>query len=63
MAKTKTTAYLQNMRTECDGQSLAEWQFPSDRRTSLRTCFAALGGMLIFWISVALVFLRMRDVH
>jgi ABC-type multidrug transport system ATPase subunit len=63
MAKSKTTYFLKNLRTECEGQSLADWQFPAEHRTGLRTCLAALGGMLIFWLGLALVFLRMRDIH
>ncbi len=63
ITKSKTTDLLKNATTECEGQSLADWQFPSDRRTGLRTCLAVLGGMLVFWISAALMFLRMRDIH
>lgn len=63
IVKSKTTEYLKSTRTECEGQSIADWQFPSERRTGLRTCLAALGGMLVFWIGAALVFLRMRDIH
>jgi hypothetical protein len=32
-------------------------------RTPIATCFLVLGGMLVFWLSLALVFLRRRDVH
>jgi energy-coupling factor transporter ATP-binding protein EcfA2 len=32
-------------------------------RTSLPASFAILGGMLVFWLGVALVFLRMRDIQ
>jgi hypothetical protein len=63
IAKSKTTDFLKSARTECEGQSLADWQFPSERRVGLRTCLAVLGGMLVFWIGVALLFLRMRDIH
>ncbi|HUA92460.1 MAG TPA: FHA domain-containing protein [Terracidiphilus sp.] len=63
IARSKTTVLLKAARTECEGQSLADWQFPSDRRIGLRTCLAVLGGMLVFWISAALFFLRMRDIH
>lgn len=63
IAKSKTDALLKNMKTECEGQSIADWQFPSDRRIGLRNCLAVLGGMLVFWISAALIFLRMRDIH
>ena len=33
------------------------------KRTSLRASMVILGGMLVFWLSMALIFLRMRDVH
>jgi ABC-type multidrug transport system ATPase subunit/ABC-type multidrug transport system permease subunit len=62
VTKSKTTDYLKAMRTECEGVSIADWQFPSEHRVGLRTCLAALGGMLVFWISTALIFLRMRDI-
>jgi ABC transport system ATP-binding/permease protein len=32
-------------------------------RTSLSASFAVLGGMLVFWAGVALLFLRMRDIQ
>ena len=32
-------------------------------RTPLSTSFAILGGMLVFWIAIALLFLRMRDIQ
>jgi ABC-type multidrug transport system ATPase subunit/pSer/pThr/pTyr-binding forkhead associated (FHA) protein len=32
-------------------------------RTSLRASFAILGAMFVFWTSIALLFLRMRDIH
>src|SRR5581483_11778523 len=51
VTKSKTTDYLKAMRTECEGVSIADWQFPSEHRVGLRTCLAALGGMLVFWIS------------
>jgi ABC-type multidrug transport system ATPase subunit/pSer/pThr/pTyr-binding forkhead associated (FHA) protein len=32
-------------------------------RTPLRASFAILGAMFVFWTAIALLFLRMRDVH
>jgi ABC-type multidrug transport system ATPase subunit len=63
ISNSKTTDYLKAVSTECEGLSVADWQFPSEHRTSLRTCLAVLGGMLVFWIGLALIFLRMRDIH
>jgi|HubBroStandDraft_6_1064221.scaffolds.fasta_scaffold09518_2 ABC-type multidrug transport system ATPase subunit len=61
---------------EMQGCDLAEIQFPKNaphcdalkppdsnyRRTPLAASFAVLGGMLAFWLSAALVFLRLRDI-
>jgi ABC-type multidrug transport system ATPase subunit len=62
---------------EKHGCDLAEMQFPKKephctlpnlrdsgyRRTSLRGSFAVMGGMLVFWLATALIFLRMRDIQ
>jgi len=64
---------------EQNGCDLAEVQFPKPNsdclnpapsptdkdahRTPLRTSFAVLGGMLVFWTGIALVFLKMRDIQ
>jgi len=52
-----------NFKNECDGDTVAEFQFPAKDQTPFRTSYAVLGGMLVFWIGVALLFLRMRDLH
>jgi ABC transport system ATP-binding/permease protein len=61
-------------RLGCD---IADMQFPKKQphckvlqlgdsdyeRTPLKTCFAVLGGMLVFWVGTSLVFLRVRDIQ
>ena len=32
-------------------------------RTSLKTSFLVLGGMMVFWLGTALIFLKMRDIQ
>jgi ABC-type multidrug transport system ATPase subunit len=70
-------AISDNNNPEKLGCDLAEVQFPKSephcgmlqlgksdyRRTPLRESLAVLAAMLIFWTAVALIFLRMRDVH
>ena len=44
-------------------RSYCQAQTSDPRRTPLRASFAILGGMLVFWLGTALVFLRMRDIQ
>jgi hypothetical protein len=36
---------------------------PKENRTPLSISFAVLGGMLVFWTGIALIFLKMRDIQ
>lgn len=36
---------------------------PKSDRADIKTSFAVLGGMLVFWVTTALVFLKMRDIQ
>lgn len=44
-------------------QDVADQAFPTGKRSALKTCWLVLGGMLVGLLGLALVFLRMRDVH
>jgi ABC transport system ATP-binding/permease protein len=48
-----------------NSQSPSKFEAQEDdpSRTPLPTTFAILGGMLVFWIAIALLFLRMRDIQ
>jgi hypothetical protein len=44
-------------------RDIADDRYPPAEQTPLPRSFAILAGMLVFWLSVALVFLRMRDIQ
>jgi hypothetical protein len=46
-----------------DPNSIEDESLFVEGRTKLANSYAVLGGMLVFWVGTAMVFLKMRDIQ